>query len=240
MTFRAIPILSVLICSLFLSIPGLEGQTLNDHVGTEKIGKYTRKWLFVFPLYEVSFYFSEKQRLLGLINAANKSEEELIDEIAGKLLDEQNNFELILIYKPLISMKSYRREKPVMQAALGRAGFSVDETWNLTENTSHQGDLNLYIRHLLGLDEDNPGVYYSTRRRGDVFTLTLTTADEAKVSYKPSSNNRNGLNGEFLMMRSGLLRGIISTYISYTSCSEELRDHLPKALLEGILKEFDY
>ncbi|MEL6560435.1 MAG: hypothetical protein AAFQ94_19755, partial [Bacteroidota bacterium] len=99
-----------------------------------------------------------------------------------------------------------------------------------------QKDLKLYVDNILGLDESNPGRFYNTRKKGDIYSLIINPDFGAKVTYQPSENNNSGVSGFFYMNSSKFLRQMISTFISYENCSEELRDELPFGLNKYFLK----
>jgi hypothetical protein len=159
-----------------------------------------------------------------------------IDQLASFILDSANQIPIVLSISPLLSLKRYDKEKQAMVGALKRAGFAVDGSWNLNEPNPYQEDVKLYVSKLLGLNEENQGDFYIHRKKGDQYFLKISSSGKAIVEYLPSERNTNAISGKFSLKSSKLLRGIILTYISESNCSDELRDVLPRALLDSYLK----
>ncbi|MEQ9299942.1 MAG: hypothetical protein RIF33_15310 [Cyclobacteriaceae bacterium] len=227
-------IVLVLLCIFEIEYTTAQIVSVEDY---REVGTYTRKWLFVIPLYDVTLYTLDFDRIKARVDEMELELETpgFTDDVSNILLDSTEGFDLLLSYKPLLSMKNFAIEKEIMRSALSRAGFPVDKNWNLQTNETHQNDVLLYVSHILGLEENNPGDYYEYRKRGDKYLLHLSSKGMASVSYEPSSSNKNGNYGSFRMTSPVVLKGIIMTYLSYSMCSEELREELPVSLLTGLL-----
>jgi len=111
----------------------------------------------------------------------------------------------------------------------------VDENWNLKEKKEHQEDVTLYVKTIMGLSKKGYETLHKKRGKGDSYTLTITSNDEAWVAYIPCRERGDASCQRAYFASSELLRGIIATYISSRACKPDLKDRLPKALLGKIL-----
>jgi hypothetical protein len=116
-----------------------------------------------------------------------------------------------------------------------RAGFPVDEDWNLTRAREHQEDVKLYVKTIMGLNSEEHEQLSRTMRKGDRFILLITSEDKASVTYEPNQKNTVSSRKEVFFSSSAVLRGIFLTYLSNEACGPDVKNKLPKALMEKIV-----
>ena len=200
-------------------------------------GSYVRKHFF-FKYYRVTFSTFQPETIIDRYlkqRGGDAQEEPFIDAPADFLLDPKNHIPLKLSVESLRSKVSYGLQKDAVRGMLERAGFSVDESWDLKEKKEHQEDVTLYVKTIMGLSKREYETLRKKRGKGDSYTLTITSNDEAWVEYIPCQERSNASCQRVYFASSELLRGIIATYISRKACKPNLKDKLPQALMGRIL-----
>jgi hypothetical protein len=204
-----------------------------------EIGSYERK-VYFFKLYKVSFHTIEPARIAEMYRAQQAGDEgqrSPVDSVAHFLLDPQNRIPLRLTIETLRGKIQYDVQKKAVREMLGRAGYPVDEDWNLTGLQEHQEDVKLYVKTIMGLNSKEHEQLSRTMKKGDRFILLITSEDTASVTYEPGQENRISSPNKVLMSSTDVLRGIFLTYLSTEACGSDLKDKLPKALMKKILAE---
>ena len=200
-------------------------------------GSHVRKHFFL-RYYRVTFFTFQPETIIDRYvkqRGGDAQEEPFIDALADFLLDPKNLISLKLSVESLRSKVSYGLQKDAVRGMLERAGFSVDENWRLKEKKEHQEDVTLYVKTIMGLSKKEYETIHKKRGKGDSYTLTITSNDEAWVDYIPCQARSKGNCERVYFASSEFLRGIIGTYISRKACKPALKDELPQALLEKIL-----
>ncbi len=218
-----------------------------DTIGHEEeclyeIGAYERKAYF-FKLYKVSFQTIEPARIAEMYCAqqeeGGESKCSLIDSLADFLLDPQNRIPLKLTVETLRSSITYDVQKKSMCKMLERAGYRVDENWNLVGARKHQDDVKLYVKTMIGLNSKENKRLCKTIKKGDLFILSINEKGKASVTYRPGKKNRIAHEKHVCFASSQVLRGIFVTYLSNEACSSDLKGSLPNALMERIVSAYE-
>ena len=200
-------------------------------------GSHVRKHFFL-KYYRVSLSTYQPETIIDRYvkqRGGDAQEKPFIDALADFLLDPKSHIPLKLSVESLRSKVRYGLQKNAVRGMLERAGFQVDENWNLKEKEEHQEDVTLYVKTIMGLSKKEYETLYTEKGKGDSYVLTITSNDEAWVEYIPCQETGNGSCERAYFASSELLRGIIATYISRKACRPNLKDTLPQALLEKIL-----
>lgn len=200
-------------------------------------GSHVRKHFF-FKYYRVTFSSFQPEIILARYSnrsGGNAQGESFIDALADFLLDPNNHIPLELSVESLRGKVRYGLQKDAVRKMLERAGFPVDENWTLRERKEHQKDLTLYVKTIMGLNKKEYAALRKKRGKGDSYTLTITSNDEAWVEYTPCRERSHAGCQRVSFASSELLRGIIATYISRKVCKPNLKDELPQSLLGRIL-----
>ena len=200
-------------------------------------GSHVRKH-FLLKYYRVVLSTCQPETIVDRYFKArggDAQDEPFIDALADFLLDPKNRIPVQLSVESLRGKVSYGLQKDAVRGMLTRAGFSVDESWNLKEKREHQEDVKLYVKTILGLSKKEHETIHKKKGKGDSYTLALTSHDEAWVEYIPCQERSKESCQRVYFSSSELLRGIIATYISRKACKSSLKDELPQALLERIL-----
>ncbi|MEL6562711.1 MAG: hypothetical protein AAFQ94_31370, partial [Bacteroidota bacterium] len=121
----------VIFIGLNLYLSTASAQSNYEEQGYTEIGTYVRKWIFIIPLYEVKFYMKNPELIVSDNQGKFKNEIDLINSISDEILDSNGSYNIVLTYEPLLSLKNYKREKPIMISALERAGMKVDDEWEI-------------------------------------------------------------------------------------------------------------
>lgn len=217
-----------------------QAQSPRDDVEEGRVceaGSYVRKICFI-KWYEVTFYTLEAERIVEAYRAHEEQRVEtgsMVDSIAWFLLDRDNGLPLTLTIEPLRVKVGFSRQKKAVCGMLERAGFPVDEEWNLTKQKEHQEDVKRYVRTIMGLTSEEHDELLRTMMKGDHFILNINVFDEASVVYQPCEKNRNAQKRQVRLSSSHVLRGILSTYLTNENCASSLENKLPDSLMEGIL-----
>jgi len=240
-------LLTVLVALLFISPSflsakekGLGGLEENFAVKKEEalytIGTCVRKWLF-FKLYQATFCTLNPEDIVTMYLQQETADEEksCIDSLASFLLDPANRIPMTLTIKNLRGCIDYATQKKATRGMLQRAGFPVDDDWNLTERKEYQEDLIFYLEMVIGLSEKQHNALCDKAQKGDLYRLVVTADDRAYVESISGKENARGSYKKVLLSSSHLVRGIFATYLSKEACSGSLREKLPEALMENIL-----
>ena len=157
-------------------------------------GSHVRKHLLL-KYYRVSLSTYQPETIVDRYvkqRGGDAQEEPFIDALADFLLDPKNHIPLKLSVESLRSKVIYGLQKEAVSGMLERAGFSVDERWNLKEKKEHQEDVTLYVKTIMGLSKKEYEMLCRKRERGDSYTLTITSNDEAWVEYIPCQERSKG------------------------------------------------
>jgi hypothetical protein len=224
----------ILSCTLSQDIIAAEDMPLTE------AGSYYRKNFFV-KLYHVKFETIESSKLVDkfLAKKDHTIDPKYIHDALGEfILDPRNRFPVRLTFTILQNKKNYSKESKFTLQTLARAGLEVDESWQLKNNESHQADVTLFVKSVLGPKKSKLGDFYAQRRKGDVLLYIVDSNDHAFIEYRPGPQNKNARPGKVQFSSSQLLRGVIETYLCVRRCSDELKGQLPQAMLKNIVDAY--
>ncbi len=220
-----------------LCFSGVHAGRKEGNVSFHEAGAHVRKHFFL-KYYRVTLSTFQPETIIDrYVNqrGGDAQEEPFIDALADFLLDPKSHIPLKLSVESLRSKVRYGLQKNAVRGMLERAGFQVDENWNLKEKEEHQEDVTLYVKTIMGLSKKEYERIHKKRGKGDRCILTVTSNDEAWVEHIPCQERSKGSCERAYFASSELLRGIIATYISRKACRPNLKDTLPQALMEKIL-----
>jgi len=203
-------------------------------------GTYVRRILF-FHLYRITFLTLPPSQLVDVYRAeqaAAAAVDATVDTLADFLLDPDNSIPLQLNIEILRGGVGCSRQENAVRTILQRAGFPVDENWNLVRNKELQKEIDLFITTIMGADPAGHKRVCRDIEKGDQFILTITARDEASVRYQPASGREKARSEAVLLPSSMILRGVFSTYLSTRNCNPALTEDLPPALLGSILAAY--